>query len=316
MVVSEGAFGATHFNKLISLPIMMIMVAALAGCASQPLSGLFSPSESSQVASPGRVTAPVSIAAPIGAPTEISSKLTAQIKAAASRQNVTIAGEGVKPNYTVRGYLAASPEANQSKIAYIWDVTDRESKRVHRIAGEELVPARAGSTPWAGVDDATINRIATKTANDLAAWLPKDSAPQPVAARRSGPAPAPADTAASGEVFTYVPAVTGAPGDGQRSLSLAIKKQLFKNGIKITSTPGRAAYTVKATVEASQPQGGKQKVSIRWEVLDPSGRHLGTVSQQNSIDQGALDGKWGGIADAAAGAATDGILKLLPKPKT
>jgi hypothetical protein len=48
-------------------------------------------------------------------------------------------------------------------------------------------------------------------------------------------------------------------------------------------------------------------------VLDPSGRRLGTVSQQNTIPRGSLNGPWGAIADAAAGAAADGIIKLLPK---
>jgi hypothetical protein len=37
------------------------------------------------------------------------------------------------------------------------------------------------------------------------------------------------------------------------------------------------------------------------------------VSQQNTIPKGSLNGPWGAIADAAAGAAADGIVKLLPK---
>ena len=64
-----------------------------------------------------------------------------------------------------------------------------------------------------------------------------------------------------------------------------------------------------------KPNAGKQAITIEWQVLDPSGRRLGTVSQKNTIAQGALDGQWGGIADAAAAAAADGIVKLLPKPR-
>ena len=48
-------------------------------------------------------------------------------------------------------------------------------------------------------------------------------------------------------------------------------------------------------------------------MLDPSGKKLGTVSQQNMIPRGSLNGPWGAIADAAAGAAAAGIIKLLPK---
>jgi len=40
------------------------------------------------------------------------------------------------------------------------------------------------------------------------------------------------------------------------------------------------------------------------------------VSQQNTIAKGALNGPWGPIADAAAGAAADGIIKLIPRSNT
>ena len=52
-----------------------------------------------------------------------------------------------------------------------------------------------------------------------------------------------------------------------------------------------------------------------WQVVDPAGRKLGTVSQKNSIPQGSLNGAWGKTADAAASAASQGIIKLLPKTK-
>ena len=52
---------------------------------------------------------------------------------------------------------------------------------------------------------------------------------------------------------------------------------------------------------------------IDWVVKDPGGKSLGTVSQENKIPAGSLDGQWGGTATAAAVAATQGILKLLPQ---
>jgi hypothetical protein len=50
-------------------------------------------------------------------------------------------------------------------------------------------------------------------------------------------------------------------------------------------------------------------------VRDPQGANLGTVSQENKIPAGSLNGQWGSTATAAATAATQGILKLLPQPK-
>ena len=57
---------------------------------------------------------------------------------------------------------------------------------------------------------------------------------------------------------------------------------------------------------------GKQPITIDWSVTDPPGKKLGTVSQKNEIPQGSLDGSWGKTADAAAAAAAQGIVKLLP----
>ena len=58
---------------------------------------------------------------------------------------------------------------------------------------------------------------------------------------------------------------------------------------------------------------GKQPVQIDWNVKDPQGKRLGTVTQKNEIAAGSLDASWGRTADAAASAAAQGILKLLPR---
>ena len=105
----------------------------------------------------------------------------------------------------------------------------------------------------------------------------------------------------------------GAPGDGRRSLTTALKKKLYADGVKLANGTSSNVYTVKGSVKLTEASGGKQNIRIDWQVLDPTGRRLGTVSQQNTIPKGSLNGPWGAIADAAAGAAADGIIKLLPK---
>ena len=57
----------------------------------------------------------------------------------------------------------------------------------------------------------------------------------------------------------------------------------------------------------------RKPIKIDWVVRDPKGLSLGTVSQENKIPAGSLNGQWGSTATAAATAATQGILKLLPK---
>ena len=70
----------------------------------------------------------------------------------------------------------------------------------------------------------------------------------------------------------------------------------------------------KGTVTMADLAGGKQSIHIDWLVLAPGGKRLGTVSQQNTIPKGSLNGPWGAIADAAAVKAASDIIKLLPRP--
>ena len=112
-----------------------------------------------------------------------------------------------------------------------------------------------------------------------------------------------------------VPTVTGAPGDGSTSLTAAIQRELTSKGVRSADRPTTAAYRVEGTVTMGEAKDGKQPIQIEWLVRDPQGKKLGTVSQKNEIPEGSLDGAWGRTAEQAAGAAAQGIVKLLPQPK-
>ena len=120
----------------------------------------------------------------------------------------------------------------------------------------------------------------------------------------------------NGPVSTMVSSVTGAPGDGSTSLAGAIQRELTKNGVPLTSAATPQTYKVEGKVVMGAGKDGKQPIQIDWNVLDPKGKKLGTVSQKNEVPQGSLDGSWGKTADMAAAAAAQGIVKLLPQQKT
>ncbi len=109
-----------------------------------------------------------------------------------------------------------------------------------------------------------------------------------------------------------VPSVTGAPGDGSVALTSAIQRELARSGIALADKASAQTYRVEGKVIVGEGKEGKQPIQIDWNVKDPQGKKLGTVSQKNEIPQGSLDGAWGKTADAAAAAAAQGILKLLP----
>lgn len=308
-------------RRIAFMAFAALSFACLAGCGGGPGGpsggGFFSGATSWFGGSKTIAVAPI-----IGATPEVSQELTQALVAAGKDRGLTLLPDGGNANYTLRGYLVATSEGKGSKITYIWDVNDASGTRVARVTGEEVVAGRSGGDPWNAVDSTAIRSIAGKTTSQLAASMPRgrggsasavasasDSAP-PVASSAPTTTAAVASPKAAG---VLVQPVSGAPGDGQRSLTVALKKRLYAGGVKLANGPAVNVYLVKGSVKLADASGGKQSIRIDWQVLDPNGRKLGTVSQQNTIPKGSLNGPWGAIADAAAGAAADGIIKLLPK---
>lgn len=301
-------------------------------------------------------TKPVAFAPVIGAPAKVSTKLNELLTASAAQKNIPVVAPK-DAEYTIRGYLVAAADPRGTKLSYIWDISDKANKR-KRLQGEELIEGKKGGDPWAVVDDAAMQRVAAKSMDEVAAWLPKagstaatgsgDTGALP-AASASGPivpaslnrddAPAqpapPPRTVSSGggtvlaaqtaqppqppappaEAVAIVPPVTGAPGDGQDSLTTAMRRHLQQAGVKLVNASSGSVYTVQGRVEMGTAADGQQPITIHWMVVDPSGKTLEkAVVQRNKVAQGSLDGPWGQVADLAAGEAARSIAKLIGKP--
>jgi hypothetical protein len=321
-------------GRILSVTLAALALTSLAACGGGPGgpsgAGLLSGATSWFGGSTKIAIAPI-----IGTPPEIAAQMTDALVVAGKDRKLTLLPSGGKATYTLRGYLIASSEKQGAKISYIWDVTDAQGSRVTRVSGDEIIAKRAGSDPWSAVDAAAIRSIAGKTTSQIAASMPKGRSSAPVVAAAppststsavspptasattttattaTAASPSRAPTAKAAGVL--VQPVSGAPGDGQRSLTIALKKRLYAGGVKLANGTNVNVYMVKGSVKLSDTSGGKQSIRIDWQVLDPAGKKLGTVSQQNTIPRGSLNGPWGAIADAAAGAAADGIIKLLPK---
>lgn len=341
-----NAAAAMHVRKRGSLAaLVMIIAAGLAGCSTNGgnlLQTSNSPLAENAATQQSTSRAKIALAPVIGAPSTIASQIVAQVSSEIGKQNIAVAKTpNEQVDYTLRGYIVAAREATGTKVSYIWDVTNPTGARVHRITGEELVKGAGPGDPWASVSPQLIQVIASKTGNELGQWMPQKApaaAPAPSAPAVAAANPvqgqanqvAAAGTAATngiastasgattgsipsgGAVTALVPQVVGAPGDGSRSLAAALRNELMRNGVK-PAPPGSPAHRVEGRVQMGAAQGGQQPIKIDWVVKDPRGQSLGTVSQENKIPAGSLDGQWGGTATAAAVAATQGILKLLPQ---
>ena len=289
----------------------------------------------------------VMVAPIIGAPDGIAKQIQQEFASAVERQRVSVvAGKDERADFTLRGYIVAAKDKQATKVSYIWDVTDPAGKRVNRITGEEVVPGNPGKDPWAALTPQVTQSIAGKAAGSFVSWLPSHSAQAPIASSGSPPpssvgaqpaaggAPSESKRTASarpvtpvqpdatgsitrdGGVKAVIPAVTGAPGDGSTSLTAAIQRELTSKGVTVAERATGGAYRVEGRVTVGKAKEGKQPINIEWMVKDPQGKKLGTVSQKNEIPAGSLDGAWDTTAEQAAGAAAQGIAKLLPLPKT
>lgn len=320
----------------------------LAGCegASSLLGDSGAPA--AQIAQPApapqQVQYKLALAPIIGPPDAVSKQLTQLLTQTGERQRITMLSDrDAKGDYTVRGYIVAARDKAGTKISYIWDVADGAGKRVNRITGEEVVAAAPNAKdPWSGVTPAAMQSIADRTVSQLATWLPTQqpsgtpvaaATPPPASGAGAGNVPPPATAAAqqpvrptpvsnqttaalpaNDQLVAAIPVVTGAPGDGNAALAAAIQRELSRQGITVGDRPG--AYRVEAQVILGQAKDGRQPIQIDWRVKDAQGKSLGTVSQKNEIPPGSLDGQWGKTADAAAAAAAQGIVKLLPQQRS
>ncbi len=307
------------------MPFVAAILSAivLGGCSSSNQTAE-TPSEIAPARSTQQI-ASVSLA-PVAAPGSVSGRMGKMLATAAEEKNIPVE-DGKKADYTVRGYLVASPEAEGTKVSYIWDITDKGGKRAHRFSGEEVVQKRVSGDPWSAVDDQAMRKIAVKTADTLQQWLPKKDIPAPqvtttgsvaatsTTAPRAERAQLTRASAQPSRVLVMVPEVTGAPGDGNTALPSAMRKQLESRGLALTDSQNGSAYTVRGEVELGSAEDGQQPITIRWLVLDPGGKPLkSAVVQRNKIRQGSLDGSWGRVAEMAAGEAAKAVAEILPEP--
>ena len=338
VVYESNHAGADARSRLVSVAFALILGAGLAGCGSTNLLGPSDAPIQSASTAPVVAAAPtpvsrstVGLATVMGAPDAVSKQVGTQLGTSLEKQRVSVAQAADKPDYTLRGYMVATRERAGPKVSYIFDLTDAAGKRVNRIQGEEMAQGGDARDPWAVVTPEMAQRISDKTATSLATALaslgpgagnaaaasppvgvgaaaatpgaPATPAATPVAAGSTGSIDRTA-AAPAAAMAAQVPAVVGAPGDGNDSLSNAMKTELQQAGIGAASA-GQRAYSVAGKVAVTAVKDGKQSVKIDWRVTDPGGTLLATVTQNNEIPAGTLDGQWGGIAsDAAQGAAS------------
>jgi hypothetical protein len=251
----------------------------------------------------------VLVSSVVGPPDLLGKQIREMLVEALAKQQIAVVAAGEGADFNLRFYVLAAKATNGAKVAYILDITDSSGKRVNRFTGEEIAVVDVAKDAWTAVSPALAEAIATKATTSFVDWMQAGRAASP------GPPPPPASQVAAGIFTALVPPVAGAPGDGQSSLTAAIRRALPTHGITVVDQPLPKAHRVEGTVRLATARAGKQAISIEWVVKNPQGARIGTVSQKREIDAGSLDGAWGNHAEWAADAAAPCILKVLERKR-
>ena len=159
------------------------------------------------------------------------------------------------------------------------------------------IPAAA----WAGGDPAVLNTAATAAAPGIVTLLSR------IEAARIQADP---NSLANRPARVFITGVTGAPGDGNKTLAEGVKQRLTQEGAVVQDTPAGSDYQVHGEVTAVPAPGGALKLELLWVVNDARGER-GKILQVNQVPQNQIVPYWGDVAVAASQEAGSAIKTVM-----
>jgi hypothetical protein len=267
-------------------------------------------------------TASVSIAPIEGEPAGIAGKLGQALAAALVKRDIPASATTTSlGSYPLYGRVVWSrPRDGKAKVTVLWRLYDAHGREIgERSAGFEAV-----TSDWDAAADGMIERLASQSAEAIVPLLRPDAPTQPPAppAAASVPPPSAAASPPADErrLRVAVGKISGAPGDGGKSLAAAVAAVLKRQELTIIGDAGKADLVVECEVMVSPAKAEKQHVKIVWRVRRADGAEIGKVDMENDVPKGLLDGPWGDLAYTVALAAGDGLMQLVvrgaPEGKT
>ena len=127
-----------------------------------------------------------------GPPPQVFERMVAMLDDESSTRNLSIVSREGPAAYRIRSYLSAHVYRGRTKIAWVWDVYDRDGQRALRLSGEEAAGknGRDGARDaWASADNALLRRIAQAGLTGLNGIASGGTPSDPPALPRSAPSP-------------------------------------------------------------------------------------------------------------------------------
>ncbi len=143
------------------------LLVLLAACSSG------TPSLDSGTAEPkGKTVPPVTLSQITGLPPAKAEEMKSAMAVAAGERDIGIAeGQFQTGSFGLTGQFKAFAEPSGVRITYQWLLRDADGVLVQTISGEDNAGVPTGSDPWAVVSSAVLQRIAKRTAEEMAGKL-------------------------------------------------------------------------------------------------------------------------------------------------
>jgi hypothetical protein len=189
--------------------------------------------------------------------------------------------------------LEATVGLQGTTVVPVYTILDPTGRNRGKSEGKPLATAE-----WAAATPVTLARTATDAAPGIADML-------------TGIQHADPNSLYNRPARVQVLDVTGAPGDGNLSLTRQMRTLLAQFGPVVQDTATGADFIVHGTVKLVPIPGDQQRVEIQWSVATPAGDERGRVVQLNNVPAGSLNGYWGDVATAVAQEAAGGVRDVI-----
>ena len=222
----------------------------------------------------------------------------ALIKAADDADILVLRGLPDRPTYVLEGVATQTADS----ISIKWYLRNSSTHLMQKFDASAQLLGAAGSL----IPDDTARAIAEATTAALSSAMASSGGVMKEPARKAQLMALP-DTPPK----IRIGQVTGAPGDGDRSLPNALKMTMGQDGVPLTEDVAKADFTLIAKIAKEPVKDGTESIAITWQVVDQKGQVAGEITQSNEIKAGALDGAWGQTAFDIALAAESGLGDML-----
>ena len=175
---------------------------------------------------------------------------------------------------------------------------------VENPAGEPQGVSEAPPIPasaWAHADPALLRATAESAAPGIASLLTRIEA----ARRQSDPS-----SLQNRPARVWLAGVSGAPGDGDRSLERQMRIKLGNAGLVVQDTAKDADFKLEGKVATAPAGGGLIRVELQWIVSDASDER-GRIVQLNEVPPRTIEPYWGDVAVAVASEAAGGVQSVI-----